>query len=100
MGAEREAARQEAAAASAQQAQRLAQVEAQLAAALAERARLEADTKRAFMRGVCALNLEVRRGRRWASDGQVDPVGGDAGAARQCQSMVRGGWGCSVEAAC
>ena len=97
VGAEREAARQEAAAASAQQAQRLAQVEAQLAAALAERARLEADTKRAFMRGVCALNIEVRRGRRWASDGQVDPVGGDAGAARQCQSMVRGAGGAALK---
>ena len=90
MGAEREAARQEAAAASAQQAQRLAQVEAQLAAALAERARLEADTKRAFMRGVCALNIEVRRGRRWASDGQVDPVGGDACAASSVKAWCGG----------
>jgi hypothetical protein len=63
VAAEREAALQEVAAASAQQARRLAQVEAQLAAALTERARLEADTKRAFMRGVCALNVEVSRGR-------------------------------------
>lgn len=39
--------------------QRLAEVEQQLAAALEARAVLEADTKRAFMRGVCALNLEV-----------------------------------------
>ncbi|EFN51964.1 hypothetical protein CHLNCDRAFT_139452 [Chlorella variabilis] len=57
--AERQRITQEAQQLAAQHAQRLAEVEQQLAAALEARAVLEADTKRAFMRGVCALNLEV-----------------------------------------
>lgn len=40
--------------------QRLAALEAALAAALQARAELEQGMRRAFMRGVCALNLEVR----------------------------------------
>ena len=40
--------------------QRLTALEAQLAAALAAKEQLEQDMKRAFMRGVCALNIEAR----------------------------------------
>lgn len=40
-------------------AQRLAAAEAELAAERSARAKLEEDMKRAFMRGVCALNIEA-----------------------------------------
>ena len=41
--------------------QRLAELEEELAGERKARAKLEEDMKRAFMRGVCALNIEVRR---------------------------------------
>lgn len=39
--------------------QRVAALEEELAAERSARAKLEEDMKRAFMRGVCALNIEV-----------------------------------------
>ncbi len=41
--------------------QRLGELEAELGAEKKARAKLEEDMKRAFMRGVCALNIEVWR---------------------------------------
>lgn len=66
-------------------AQRLGEVEAALAAALEARARLEGDMRRAFMRGVTALNIEAMGLLR---GGGGPPAAGAEGPAGQAEAQA------------
>ncbi|KAL4422846.1 hypothetical protein ABPG75_009043 [Micractinium tetrahymenae] len=79
---------QEAAGAASQQTQRLAEVEAALAAALQARAELEQGMRRAFMRGVCALNLEAMALMKPGGAG-AEPAASAAGAPVQEQAQAQ-----------